>query len=128
MLGCEGPQPDGFEKQSRATSENSLGRRCRRVGRRWSLEPKYVGDVAHLQRIPPLLLVEGQAGSSDGAGERFEEKRPSRSSFRSPTGRQSGETVFRWAHLYLQEDRSQGFGIREGSGFRSGTEKTRDVL
>uniref|UniRef100_A0A8C2H3X3 non-specific serine/threonine protein kinase n=1 Tax=Cyprinus carpio TaxID=7962 RepID=A0A8C2H3X3_CYPCA len=63
-----------------------------------------------------------------GARERFEEKRPSRSSFRSPTGRQSGETVFRWAHLYLQEDRSQGFGMREGSGFRSGTGKTRDVL
>ncbi len=55
-------------------------------------------------------------------------ERPSRSSFRSQTGRQSGETVFRWAHLYLKEDRSQGFGMREGSGFRSGTGKTRDVL
>ncbi len=84
--------------------------------------------IAHLQRIPSLLLVEGQAGRSDGAGKRFGGKRPSRSSFRSQTGRQSGETVFRWAHLYLKEDRSQGFGMREGSGFRSGTGKTRDVL
>lgn len=36
--------------------------------------------------------------------------------------------MFRWSHFYLQEDRSQGFQgivIREGSGFRSGTEKLR---
>uniref|UniRef100_A0A673K9M5 non-specific serine/threonine protein kinase n=1 Tax=Sinocyclocheilus rhinocerous TaxID=307959 RepID=A0A673K9M5_9TELE len=96
-----------------------------RSGSQWS------HGVQHSAAPPSWRSQNSTAGFSQGEQisiERFGEKRPSRSSFRSQTGRRSGETVFRWVHLYLQEDRSQGFGMREGSGFRSGTGKTRDVL
>lgn len=63
------PQPDGAEKQPPASEEDGIRRRAGRSrGQRRRAEPKHLSHFAHLQRLPPLLLLDGRRKSADRGG------------------------------------------------------------
>lgn len=60
------PQSDGSEEQPPASEEDGVRRGARRRrGKRRRPEPKHLSHFAHLQRLPPLLLLENRQQRAD---------------------------------------------------------------